>query len=72
MRRQPVESSVIRTVGHDEGNNILEVEFRNGRIYHYYRVPLTAYEALIQAPSAGNYFNTEIRKRYRGARVRPG
>jgi hypothetical protein len=72
MRRQPVVSSVIRTVGHDDSNNVLEVEFRNGRVYHYYRVPRTAFKALVQAESVGGYFNTEIRKRYRGVRVRPG
>lgn len=69
MERHQVDSSVIIAVGYDEGASILEVVFRTGRTYHYFRVPPKAYDALIHAKSIGGYFNREIRRRYRGVEV---
>lgn len=70
MQRHYVESSVIASVAHDPQANVLEVEFRNGRLYEYFGVPHGEYEALLSAESVGKYFNEEIRPRYRSARVR--
>lgn len=35
MEREPVVSSNIASIGYDENNNILEVEFNNGNVYEY-------------------------------------
>lgn len=70
MERHQVGSSVIIAVGYDEGASILEVVFRTGRTYRYFRVPPKAYNALIHAKSIGGYFNREIRRRYRGVEVK--
>jgi KTSC domain-containing protein len=64
MRRTRVGSSVIAALGYDGRQNLLEVEFRSGRIYHYFLVPKATYEALRIAGSIGEYFNREIRTRY--------
>jgi KTSC domain len=69
MEKHQVDSSVIIAVGYDEGASILEVVFRTGRTYRYFRVPPKAYDALIHAKSIGGYFNREIRRRYRGVEV---
>jgi hypothetical protein len=69
MHRQQVDSSVIIAVGYDDGSAILEVVFRTGRTYRYFRVPPAAYRALMHAKSIGAYFNREIRPRYRGVEV---
>jgi hypothetical protein len=55
---------VISRLGYDGGKNLLEVEFRTGRIYQYFLVPNAAYQALRRAESIGEYFNREIRTRY--------
>ena len=69
MERHQVDSSVIVAVGYDGGSSILEVVFRTGRTYRYFRVPPKAYDALVHAKSIGAYFNREIRPRYRGVEV---
>jgi hypothetical protein len=72
MRRERIASSVIYAVGYDEEKQLLEVEFGLSRVYRFSKVPRKEYEALISAPSAGRYFNTVIRKRFKGRRVREG
>jgi len=62
MNRQPVLSSNLRSVGWE--NNILEIEFNSGSVYQYYNVPIYVYEALIDAPSKGKYFNENIKWEY--------
>jgi hypothetical protein len=69
MERHQVDSTVIIAVGYDEGASILEVVFRTGRTYRYFRVPPKAYNAMIHAKSIGGYFNRQIRPRYRGVEV---
>jgi hypothetical protein len=72
MRRERVASSVIYAVGYDEKEKVLEVEFGLGRVYRFAKVPKKEYEALMSAPSAGRYFNTVIRKKFRGRKVEEG
>ena len=62
MKREPVVSSNIASIGYDENNNILEVEFNNGNVYEYYDVPLYEYEGLMSADSKGTYLNANIKK----------
>jgi hypothetical protein len=43
----------------------LEVEFvKTGRVYEYYNVPQFMYDRLLEAPSIGIFFNTEIKNAY--------
>ena len=69
MLRRVVDSSVISSVGYDERAHVLEVEFRTGRLYHYYDVPRAEYDALLAASSVGSYFNREIRTKYKSATI---
>jgi hypothetical protein len=69
VKRQPVKSSVITSLGYDDAERILEVEFHTGRIYRYFLVPRTTFDLLLAADSIGNYFNRAIRPRYRGIEV---
>lgn len=52
MIRQPVISSRISSVGW--GDNILEVEFPDGKIYHYEDVSYNEYVAFMNSPSLGS------------------
>ena len=61
MHRHAVNSSVIRTLTYDEEHNILEVEFRTGRVYQYSAVSPVEYDELLRANSIGEFFNREIR-----------
>ncbi len=64
MLRTRVKSSVIESLGYDRATHVLEVEFRSGRIYHYFLVPRATYEALSEAESIGEYFNKNVRPVY--------
>ncbi|MDV2481091.1 KTSC domain-containing protein [Methanoculleus sp. Wushi-C6] len=70
MQRQAVASTNIRSVGYDEEDEILEVEFHSGGVYHYVGVPASVYEGLLTARSKGRYFGDFIRLRYPYEKVR--
>jgi hypothetical protein len=65
VNRQPVESSVIKSIGYDEENKILEVEILGtGEIYQYKNVPIEEYLFFLEQPSLGTYYNKEFKKKY--------
>ncbi len=63
MKRKPVCSSVIASIGYGPGA-ILEIEFKTGLIYRYRSVPRAKVRAFLAADSKGRYFNAHIRDRY--------
>jgi KTSC domain-containing protein len=69
MRRKPVSSSMIASVGYAARTRTLEIEFVSGRIYQYLDVERDTYDALLAAPSKGTYFNTHIKDEYAFVRV---
>lgn len=64
MRREPVDSTSLRSVGYDDTSRVLEVEFVNGSVYLYFGVPREAYDELLTADSLGRHFNHHIRDTY--------
>lgn len=69
MKRKPVESSDVVSIGYDAKERTLEVEFREGRLYCYFDVPQDIYEHFLKADSYGGYFNSYINGHYRYRRV---
>jgi hypothetical protein len=72
MRRKPVDSSSLVSVGYDAERTLLEIELVNGRVYRYVDVPEILYRRLLAAPSLGAFFNHEIRDVYAYAEVTGG
>ncbi|MFT6637677.1 MAG: hypothetical protein ACJAYP_000233 [Flavobacterium sp.] len=70
MDRQSVRSSNISSIGYDEKNEILEIEFLSGGIYQYLDVPVNVYEELMDADSHGKYFNEYIKEIYKTKKIR--
>ncbi|MFJ9519483.1 KTSC domain-containing protein [Kitasatospora sp. NPDC101801] len=62
MNRQQVESSCLRSVGHQ--GTTLELEFHSGSVYRYLDVPSEVHRELLAAPSLGRYFRLAVRDRY--------
>lgn len=62
MDRTYVTSSNIASIGYDSVQMILEVEFLNGSIYHYYDIPESIYEGIMSAESHGKYLNEYVKK----------
>jgi hypothetical protein len=62
--RIAVESNYLRSVGYDYSIQVLEIEFQGGDVYQYIDVPAAVYTELMNAPSHGKYFNTNIKEVY--------
>lgn len=70
MKRLRVESSAVVSVGYDPESEILEVEFHSGDVWHYHRVPVKDYYAMITSESIGKYFSTRIKGRHPETQVK--
>ena len=70
MERVRVSSSVIKSVGYDQFNAYLEIEFLSGSIYMYRSVPGRVYAGLMAASSKGTYFNDHIKGVFSYRKVR--
>jgi hypothetical protein len=71
IRRFPVESTALATVGYSKRLRALEIEFRNGAIYRYFEVTPDVYDAFLQAHSKAQFYDQNIRRKYRSLHVRP-
>jgi hypothetical protein len=71
MARTEVVSSAIVAVGYDAAEKILEIDFRDGVIYHFFDVPPSVHKALLRARSKGKYYNKHIIRHYQYRRVVP-
>jgi len=69
MTKEYVDSSSLQSVGYNEEYQTLEVEFRNGAVYQYYNCPKLMYDELMNSPSKGQFFNSQIRDRFPYSRV---
>ena len=61
MKRTPVKSSNIVSVGHDPETNTLEIEFKGGGVYSYDGVSAAKHSALMGADSIGSHFHAHIK-----------
>jgi hypothetical protein len=64
MKRKPIDSTTLDSVGYEAESGTLEVEFKNGRLYRYHGVPELVYRQLLAADSAGRFLNTRIKPMY--------
>lgn len=69
MKRNPVSSSNIASIGYDESSSTLEIEFLNNTIYQYFDVPQHIYQALMSADSHGQYLAQNIKGVYRYSKL---
>jgi len=73
VRRVPIDSSSIASIGYDAATQTLEVEFRAYGTFRYFDFPEFLYNGLMLAPSKGSFFNQRIANRYRFEEIdRPG
>lgn len=69
MEREKIDSTNISEIGYDAETFTLEVCFNNGRVYQYFDVPQHVWEAFKSSASKGQFLNSEIKGRFRYARV---
>lgn len=59
--RTPVNSSNIKSMGHDKQSNTLEVEFHNKDVWQYQPVTEEAFNECMKAPSKGSWFSKNVK-----------
>jgi KTSC domain len=62
--RQPVSSSMLRSVGYNVASETLEAEFNDGAVWRYYGVPEFIYLQLINSDSLGGFMRDFIIDQY--------
>jgi hypothetical protein len=60
MKRHPVQSSALKSLGYDGETETLEVEFHGGAVWQYLEVPQALYDGLRDADSKGAHFHAHI------------
>ena len=71
IRRTSVSSTAMRSVGYDEAQQVLTIEFPDGSVYEYQGVPAETHSGLMRAKSHGRYFQQHIRNTgYKANRLR--
>lgn len=64
-------SKLISNADYDPATNILTLTFADtGRVYDFFAVPPSIYEALLEARSAGTFLNATLKPRYRSVQRR--
>jgi hypothetical protein len=64
MRRIPVPSTSIASIGYIPAKRELEIEFRaSGDVYRYFDVPPEEHAAFMAAESKGSYLNQAFKPR---------
>lgn len=71
IKRAPVQSTALASVGYSKRLHALEIEFRNGAIYRYLEIGPDLYDGLISASSKARFYDDNIRHKYRSLHVRP-
>ena len=70
LKREPVQSTALASVGYSKRLHALEIEFKNGAIYRYLNVDPAIYHDLMIAPSKARFYDENIRRKYRSLHVR--
>jgi hypothetical protein len=70
MERKKVSSEKIRSVGYDAASQVLEIEFSDGRVLQFSRVPSEVHRRLMAAPTIVSYFRDHIEDEYTARRLR--
>ena len=70
IKRTPVQSSNVASVGYSRELHALEVEFTRGAIYRFLNVPPSIHRELLAAESKGHFIAEKLRGKYEFVRVR--
>ena len=69
IKRAPMDSSAVASVGYDATIRALDVEYAGGAVYRYHPVPDRVYRQLLRAESKGRFVNAHIRDAYPFRRI---
>ena len=69
-KRCTTDSSMITRVEYEFAAKRMVVFFNTGRVYAYEAVPEQVFDALCQAPSAGQFFNRNVRNAFKFTQIK--
>lgn len=69
MDRKEIKSGLIKSLGYDEDDHILEIEFNSGHIWQYTGISISTYNDMIESESIGKYFLNKIKGKYLDVKV---
>lgn len=62
MKRMPVTSSNVVSIGYEEETHTVEVEFKGMSVYQYQGVPPDVYESFMAAGSKGSFVQRTLKR----------
>ena len=71
MNRIAVESSQIKSAGHNPETRTMEVEFKSGAVYLYNDVSAETFLIFMAAESKGRHFRDHIKGKYETRKLPP-
>lgn len=71
MKRTPVQSDILRSVGYAPCASVLEIEFTGGEVGQFVGVPTSIHDALLASASMDHFFAEHIRESYACRRIGP-
>ncbi len=71
MKRVPIQSDKLLSVGYDAELQVLEVEFNDHNVYQFVNVTAAVYTALTNATDKYAYYVANIMYEFAGQRVYP-
>lgn len=72
MQRKPVKSSMINSIGYDPSTQLMEVEFKNGDVYHYEGIKPHVHSMLVNSKSVGIHLAKHIAPNHKYKKKSPG
>jgi hypothetical protein len=69
MRSKRMHSNALQGAAYDQRHHVLVVFFRSGTAYRYADVPERLFDELVEAASKGQYYQANIRNRFRYERL---
>lgn len=67
----PVDSSSVLGIGYNEDQRVLYVQYADGEVYEYFKVPKNDYLELLTAKSIGWSVNKRIKPYYNFQKINP-
>ena len=64
MEMFPCKSSLISAYGYDDKRMEMDIEFNDGAVFRYFRVPKEVIVELVRSKSKGQYFLASIKHNY--------
>ncbi len=64
MQRQRLSGGALKSGGYDSSQQLLELEFADGRIRHFRHVPAEVWRRLVASPNPGSFYEDRIAEEY--------